>query len=489
MPATNFVNLDVLETKRPYDPLLFVNRDHELKTIAHNVRQLQMGSSVTEPIVNFWGGRGIGKTWILYHLLNLYRFSEERAGGMERAPFTLLYEFSERSESGVLPNIVRQLGAKLPDQLPSLLDAEDRELLDKAKSSADLEAFVRAMAAISRRFVPLILLDNADKVSSENWENLERQLIEPLVSTNRVLIVVAGRRQVPRWHRFEVRRRVMETQESRVHPFDKSGVARQLAEYKYSLPVDLVFPYTGGNPHLVYAIAENMRTWTSETKEAKLNQMWLNRHDKQLLEILQSAESHFLESASEELRLVLNQVSPLRFYRIEALRFMQEKAGRGAERPDGYYLSVLRTLEQQTELVWWDRERRAYMTSEAVRRVINRKQLLADREQFDSHQQQALTMYWEWVNDFPQASEDFIVEIWFHLINLHSPKMRSAALHREIWKTFTFARQNLSADRFMILQKQLDERDGDREILDLLPEDLRKQWYEELGQLLRKKAK
>jgi hypothetical protein len=55
----------------------------------------------------------------------------------------------------------------------------------------------------------LILLDNTEETQQTTWEQLELKLIEPLTTAGQAIVIIAGRRPVPRWRRFEVRRSVV----------------------------------------------------------------------------------------------------------------------------------------------------------------------------------------------------------------------------------------------------------------------------------------
>jgi len=68
------VQVDLIRHPRNYQPELFINRTREADAIRKNVEQAQAGQRVANPIVNFWGVRGTGKTWLLRHLQEYYRY-------------------------------------------------------------------------------------------------------------------------------------------------------------------------------------------------------------------------------------------------------------------------------------------------------------------------------------------------------------------------------------------------------------------------------
>jgi hypothetical protein len=476
---TPVLSLDRVQKSRPYAPAFFVNRDDELLEIDKKVEQLQAGGTVPDPIVNFWGVGGIGKTWLLQHLYHRYRYQAEPSIGLpslKRSTFALLYTFSDEPRTTSLTQAVKELGAQALSQLPSSVSNEDHALLVRASETGNVEALLRSLAKLSTRFVLLLLLDAADTVPASVWEELETQLIEPVVLGGNALVIVAGRRQVPRWRRFEVRRRVMEPEKSHLRAFDRQAVINQINKLDYRIPIDLLLPYTAGNPLLVEAIAWHIRAWTPQDK--KPDQASLNQHRGDLLQILSAYEQQLLEHVPSDLKPVLYAVSPLRFYRLESLRFMLTKQSPEAgSRSEFYYLNTLRALDREIEVVWWDRECRAYATSETVRKVINRRWLLEDGKNYTARHGSALEMYWDWASDYAEASEDSILEIWFHLASVYLATGDLDQLRREAMEALSFAGEHLSSGHLLILQKQLE---GDKELRDLLPEAL----FDELSQSL-----
>ncbi len=462
------VNLDLVLHPRPYQPSSFVDRV-ELETIRRKIRQAQTEDIIVEPVVNFWGVGGIGKTWLLRHLQHTYRYLATPSSET-RTTFALYYTFDKAPSGASLPDLTKSLTKQILSQLSAILSKEDSSTLIQANNiGGDNKALINVLRKLSQRFVPLILLDDTEKIDSTNWAELEQEFIEPLVSSSRVLLVIAGRRRAPRWRRFEVRRRAMEPDETKIRPFSKDQVVKQIEQQDYQVPVDLLFSYTAGNPLLVDAITNNIGTLT---KGKGADEKWLGKHKDDLLSpILQTYEEHLLENVPVHLREVLEAVSQLRSYRLEALRFMLATQNTQAEtRSEGYYLSLLRDLEQQTEVVWWSHGRRAYETDSTIRRVMNRRLLLQDKEEYIKRHRQALEMYWNWARDYPEASEDFIIEIWFHLASLYQADEDQSTLQTETKQALRFAQKSLTSDRRLVLHNQLEK--GDLELIELLPDNL-----------------
>lgn len=470
--ASPSVNQELVQIHRPYRPSSFIERTKELETVSSKIRQAQTEEMIVEPVVNFWGVSGIGKTWLLQHLQHTYNFPAETPAEpplIKLHPTFALYYTFENNANIPLPTLARSLANQTRSQLEKVLRKEDDAALVQVINGGDIKLFTSLLRKLSRQYVPLVLLDNTEKLDGDDWTELEQELVEPLVSTNRVLVIIAGRRRAPRMRRFEVRRRVMEPSETRIRPFSKDQVDRQIERQGYHISAEWLFPYTGGNPHLVDAIGQHIRDWTQGHEPGRA---WLDQHQNDLLlPILQAYEEHLLVDIPTHLRTVLQAVSPLRSYRLEALRFMLATWDTQTNLPDGHYLTLLRELEQKTEVVWWSHQRRAYKTDGMVRRVMNRCLLLQNAPEYTRRHRQALQMYWEWAKEYPEASEDFILEIWFHLASLYLADKNLEDLQAGGEEARLFAQEKLTQDRWLVLQNQLLDK-GDEELIALLPDQL-----------------
>jgi len=478
MDINTQIDKQVVEDRRIYNSKLFVDRRPQLDLIAERVDSAYMNKFVPSPLVNFWGVKGIGKTWLLRYLNDKYQYPRREP----EATFSLFYSFEDNPLTYQVERIVRTLAPEVFNQVSSTISSDIEADLGLAQDQGDVAAFVDALNALAQQLIPLLLFDNTEHVPPPDWEKIEQELLEPLITSNRVIVVIAGRRQIPRWRRFEVRRRVVEYDRTRITPLEKTDIGKQLELSRYrNIPVDWLYAHTGGNPYLVDVLARHATQWIKDKYVTDFTLIW-EQHRSQLVEILKAAEDSQLESVVDEgLRMALYAVIPLRFYRLEAIRDMCSRQGTNEE-PDVYYLTLLRRLDQETEVVWWHRDRRAYVTSEVVRQVINRRRLLEDPSNFVFHHENAWKMYWKWVRDYPQASEDFMVEIFFHLGNIYLAKQNFDELHQQALKVLNYAKEKLNPDRLMILQNAFDEQMGDRELLDLLPEalvlELRQKMYE-----------
>lgn len=468
-------------TPRPYDSRFFVEPEIDTGKIKQKIRETKSGK-ISRPIVNFWGVQGSGKTWLLKYLREHYQFDPTSPRiPREHPTFAVLYTFTESPDSSNLGQIVRALAADTLAQLPrDLLAHEDYEALAHITESGNVTAFGNVFNGLASSYLPIILLDNAEKISSEARGELEQQLIEPLAVNNRILIVLAGRRYMPRWQRFEVRKRVTEYSDTHVKAFDKETAQEQITRSDYHIPIEWIYPISGGNPYLTDVVANRMSTWAALEP---LDQQHLEKHHADLIPLLKSYETNLLKGVSEQFLPVFYAVAFLRTFRLEALRFMLGEEDQASPQPVSYYVGLLHELDRETEVVWWSHEARAYVVDATVRRVINRRELLENPAGYLERHHQALAMYRQWAEKFPEVSEDFIKEIFFHLGSIYQADNNLPALADAVEAIIKLAEANLRPDGLFVLRNLCDEKNGDRELMELLPDQICQKIYQEFAPL------
>jgi len=444
---------------RNYRRREFTGRVHELNLVSERVQRTRGGEIADVQLINFWGVRGVGKTWLLNHLCDLYTHHPESVAPGLKATICLFFCFFEPKLS--IEEIIHNFVEQIRDQVPPIQLAPYLERIESIKAHPDLAEFVCLLQALSEQFAPVILFDNADQIPNE-WETLEQDLVEPLLTTNRVFFVVAGRRQVPRWRRFEVRRRVMEADQTEITPLSEKDVSALLHVLDFSqVPASIFMEYTAGNPKLVYDLYTFLKKNASFTASG-----WIDQHREELLQILETSQNELVGHIPFELNTVLMKVFSLRYFRLEALRYMLES---GDKKSDVYYLGLLRRMEGESNVIVWDRKQRAYVINQIVRQVINRHQLLRDRRyhslEYQTAHQRALEMYTKWAQSTPATSEDLILEIWYHLASLYWINQDQSYLDT-ITEYLEFAGKNLTNERFLILEEQFKR---DAELRQILP--------------------
>lgn len=469
------VNIQKIEQGYSYTPELFVDRARELQLVEKRIKEAQ-ARSASEPLINFWGVEGIGKSWILRHLRHLYRYDANRKDKLKS--LVLYYQMPGRIKH--IPVSFSDLTVKFAnqaiEQLKGVVQVEDLTLrLQESQESGFLPDLVKTFRHLAEDFVLILLLDETEHVSPEDWARIEDELFEPLLKTNRVVIVIAGRKQAPRWKKFEVRRRLAPVEKTEVKPFGQKEVEEQFEKRNFKLPssIGLLFPYTAGNPKLAEAVAWHMTSWAEGIDSLDRKQLY-EQFGQNLAHILREAENQMLKDVPAELREVLVQLFPLRHYRLEAMRFMLSD-----NLTDWRYLKLLKSLESETGVVWWDHDPRAYVTSKVIRQVMGQRWMLEDREAFCNQHQQAIKMYAKWAEETPAVSEEYIVEIWFHLAS--QAQIDGDGLPKRIFDWLDFAEEKLNKDRRLILQRQVE---ADEEILSLLPVIIREELLENINKLL-----
>jgi hypothetical protein len=433
----------------PYQTRLYVERPE--RTLIEEQIVTKEGSRPSQPIINFWGIDGIGKTWLLHHL------AEEYQARRKKGTFTCYYEFSDSFSWSLL---LQSLVAAVQAQFPEASFPQGTATLEEDEEARAIAEFIKGILdlARNRQLFALFLFDNTEKLAEAEWKRLEAGLIEPLAASGQAIFALAGRRPVPKWYRFEARRRVMEAEKTEVTPFTETQVRIQVEKGNYALPAELLIANAAGNPLLVDALARQVAE--------------KDKPERRIARILEAYEEQLLQEIPEELRSVLYLLSAMRFYRVEALRFLAESRPKQALLIEGNYLRLLRRLENETEVVRWSGERRAWVTDGVVRRLINRRQFLANQRQFKKQHKQAQALYWKWAEAYPTTSEDFILEIWFHLANIYQADGNAERLQAGVYEALQFALKHMSGseDRLVVLHRQFQH---DQELQELLPAELR----------------
>lgn len=454
--------------EEPYRSKLFVNRQKHLYWIRGVVKQVQSGGLAESPIINIWGVRGIGKSWFISHLQELYQYDGSLPDKLSPAPtFSLYYQFpKEKIDQIDNEEIINTFLEQIQDQLQKAFSPYEQIVFEQANKDRQFESLTELLAMLSERFVPVVLFDQTESTFGD-WASLEKSFIEPLVMTNRIIFVIAGRRPVPEWIRFETRRRVAPLELSRLKGFTKEDIREQISRItKHSVDIDDIYKWSATSPLIAKELLKE-----SEQKLGKdfiTAETWEQHQSEILPPVYQAAVRYLFEGISDRLIEVLKAVSALRYYRLEGVRHMLKLQNK-EEQPYNYYLKLIRALEQETEYVWWNRERRAYTTSRIVRALLNQKQLLDNPDLFIQQHQQAIKMYEGWVHEYPEASEDFILEIWFHRTNIYSVTKDIKTLTQKLEEELRFALDNLSFDRANTLFNQFKT---DPELQELLPDSL-----------------
>ncbi len=379
------------------DPKQFAARQTELELIDNKLRLAQKASSNQRLLVEFFGLAGIGKSSLLRYLAEKYT--------TDFAPPTisLLINFAEFNRTEQWNDLLQNLTEQIQNQMPDKSAKQDI----KASDVVDL------VIDIAQSCVPLFLFDTSEQ-SSELIELLEDQLVYPLLRSDQVVFVFAGRRWL-RWKRFEVRRRV-ETFE--LEPFDQShGTPEQLEKLGLdSALAAALYPYSFGHPTTTRAIVDAFQTQDIAIDPNSLAQHQTIIADVVYNQVIQGRFWAELGKKNDDLKRLLELACIPRRFDVTPLKafgsrfYPKQDYG---DKPGGYYLDAIRDM-QDTTLVQWNSERGGYILLPVLRWIMAKNLSMRDPEQFQDWHKQAAKQYEEWIDRYPRNAVGFLIEWIFH---------------------------------------------------------------------------
>lgn len=415
----------------PYSPERFTNRERELRLIDRKVEEGRHGYPITQPLVHMWGVAGIGKTWLLQHLARIYRFAPGEAPDRRKATFATLVDFRQWRLSVWEPlsivNLLNQIVNDVREQLGSEVSIAQIELADFSQYAEDVKAgkvgfsqLMESLAAVVNRlssdFVPIILFDSVETLDEDVFVSLESHLLELVIRTDRAVVVIAGRREIPRWREFSVRQRLVKW---RLEAFSPEATLEQLDKRGFTRVGNIIYPLSFGHPYVTQVLGKKLDEWAGPRP---ITPEFEKEHRSEILALLAAVEDILLD-VGPELREILRVLSTLRKFNIEAARYLLSRIPKNGhlgeryrQKTDAYYLNLFDELED-TNLVWWSTERRGYVLSYTVRRIMSRRLQMQDPPEFARRHRAALDLYREWIDGYPQNCGSFLIEALYHLIS------------------------------------------------------------------------
>ena len=402
-------------TREAYNAAHFVGREEDLRAIRRKIEEGQAGYPITRPVIHLWGAPGIGKSWLLQHIYTEFSAKTEDSAKLHtRGILTALVDFTKLPFKAEDPSSVKALLQALQDGLqrgetPAPDDSED-------KGAISVGHFIQDVIEWSQRFIIVLLFDSVEKLPPDDFFWLEREIIAPLARTDRVLFVIASRKELPRWKEFSVRQR-LEVWE--LQGFDLQTTQEQLT--RYALPEEVareIYPYTFGHPYANQILGA---AWQEGKPSAEKIPIFLSQIEKELLE----------NAVLERERDILRALSTLRRFNVEsARRFLKQAVDpEFGALSDGYYLRLFEMLEQ-TNLIFWNSEQRGYVFSREVRGILQSRLKLAEPERYQELHQHALEMYQQWIEHYQGQEERFFPEMLYHCIQQYCGD--ATVLHREV---------------------------------------------------------
>jgi len=412
-----------------------VSRTEEIGMVRERTSQIAFGGAVVQAIINFVGVVGIGKTSLLHQVF------EDCQSQKIPVVFTDLgkdsYQKAEEGRLAVLADVLQSVSeiqvstrsfqkaksqleetfrnqqdedGNLKDDLTSIRQREEQLEVVKSEFMGTLIKWVHRTD-----YTPLVLLfDNTDRTDPQLMDWLEESVISPLIRTERVLAIFAGRSPV-RWKRFEVRRRVYQY---KLQPFNIGQTRVQIQ--KYTMLSDKIIGLTFGHPYGNAKVAETVQSL--ETKEREnITRDNFDNYRLQLMDELARVliDQHIMRDVHPELKQALRVISILRHFDVNALRVILTRflspqfGGKGG----GYYLSMVARMVETT-LVEWDSVRKGYAIDLSVRRMLALHLQLTDQDKYLAINHEAIDLYRDWIQRIAENRSGFIIEYIYHCSNV-----------------------------------------------------------------------
>lgn len=258
-----------------YESEEFANREHELEPVGERMYEGLSGRKIPQPVVIYWGVNGIGKSWVLHHLIHKYRFPlRERPAGAQKDSFSALADFKDEFApslegwsqllSAVLTQVADQLGDRTSPAAKGLTAfRQATEAFSAGTGILDTLAkdFTVFIDAVSNEFVPLLLFDSMEILEEEYPDHFywfEEHIVAPLVRYNRILTVFAARRDLRRWRQFEVRQRIRRVA---LDAFSQKEVGEQFKKAQvedFALVGNVIYPYALGHPYTAWHLQRQL---------------------------------------------------------------------------------------------------------------------------------------------------------------------------------------------------------------------------------------
>jgi len=419
----------------------FLDRLGELKAVTDRLYILHGGGSVFQCVLNFYGILGIGKTRLLDEI-------HQRAWTGKWQDHTLPPTFSALTDLAQGPDLSREKAFMNPYRRGAEILADQMRQLEQQTKEHD-KKFFEVLKAFRTLYVPesdddeqtwhdfahkanqvasafslyvyrqvkqrerqkqpvMLLFDNVDELPSQVFDWLEYEVFSPLVQTDRILLVCAGRSPV-RWKRFEVRRRVLLRKLS--PPDDGALLERPQTSWSTVADqiVEITFNYPPANDAIVAELErmENAKAIDLET---------FNLHRPGFIKLMVDViEEKLLTDVDSDLRQAFRIIAPLRQFDVTRLRavlpeFDPERFG---DRGGNYYLLMLNRMVD-TALVEWSVLRKAYVLDETLRRILTLDVEAQNIELVEQIHQQAADLHHSWLEENTESRGGYVVEWLYH---------------------------------------------------------------------------
>lgn len=467
--------LELERRRAPDDANPFVNRLAELDLIQAKLDAAIDGGRIRSGVVCFWGAFGLGKSWLLLTLEERYRRRRPACASTHPTVAACLDldvglpdrdpEYPTLWQEGRLDRgrLIRELWRPLAEQM-------DAGLPDLGRDSPDAQAAafvgqVTQWAATSA--TPVLMLDTVDHLVDRDRESFawfEQHVVERLVVSERVLFVLAGRGDLRRWDRFQVRRRVTSR---RLEAFGPEATAEQVGmepEIGQALHQQAF-----GHP----LATDSLRTALERAgMDLQTAQQALERLDPALLRIVLERVVREIVApiaGDPQLQNLARHACVLRWLHVEPLRFLAEQLGiaeRG--RGDQHYLNLLNGLQAE-HLLYWNGATGVYEFDPLLRRLLARYLELEDGAGYCAAHDAAYRFHQDHLGRYPAYLGQYVPELAYHgkLLARCCPATPHPSLP-EWWRGFLSEGAPSTQDPWQELVQALA---GDRELQGILLPD------------------
>lgn len=368
---------------RKYSSQYFVDRK-EVVAINKFIDVIRANPKAEKRVVNIWGGRGSGKSWILHYLQETLN-----AKGDLRTYYLNLSDFGKRdsliSVLEIIDTFADEMGLKQGEKIrfgPTPSEAS-RKLIEAIRSELKKK--------------PLVLL--VDHVYESNWDllaNLEEYWLGPLAVESGTFIIMAGRRREYPWKTPELRLRANSVT---LEPFDKDQLASQLKKRDIKLQVkfDLV-KNSFGNPLANFVFA------TKGKKEA-LEEL-----------IATSLDIAPLANNKKTAREYLEAVSVLQAFDEDRMKVMLAAYHDDESYKNWTYVQARQACNMliESSLAHWEEARGGFVIDGDLRAFVLEYLSTQKSDVLKRLNQAALKLYEGWTKTYKQAEKQWKVEIKYH---------------------------------------------------------------------------
>lgn len=368
---------------RQYSSQYFVDRK-EVVLINKFIDVIRANPKAEKRVVNIWGGRGSGKSWILHYLQETLN-----AKGDLRTYYLNLADFGKKdpliSVLEIIDGFADEMGLKQGGKIrfgPTPSEAS-RKLIEAIRSELKKK--------------PLVLL--VDHVYESNWDllaNLEEYWLGPLAVESGTFIIMAGRRREYPWKTPELRLRANTVT---LQPFDKDQLALQLIkrDLKPEVKFDLV-KNSFGNPMANFVFA------TKGKKEA-LEEL-----------ITTSLDIAPLTNNKKTAREYLEAVSVLQAFDEDRMKVMLAAYHDDESYKNWTYVQARQACNMliESSLAHWEEARGGFVIDSDLRAFVLEYLSTQKSDVLKKLNQAALKLYEGWTKTYKQAEKQWKGEIKYH---------------------------------------------------------------------------